>query len=1152
MAEAGTVWVSVVPSMKGFAGKLSGETVAASAVAGKKGGQAVAANVATSFAARAKKLGPVLTKGLTLPLLAIGVAGVKSAETLQGAYDTIRSGTGATGKKLEGLQATFRDVATTVPEDMGDVAKSVADLNTRLDITGPTLKTLSKQVLEVGRITGQKIDINKLTSGFQAFNVTGKDTTKQMDNLFRVSQATGVGMNDLSRMLSRNGAVLHDLGFSYKDSAAMIGVLDKAGIDSRTVVRSLGRSMTRLAKEGEKPATTFKRVSGKIEDFVKQGKDAKALELAKNVFGTRGAPQFIAALKSGKLNLDALTKSAGLTGDTILDTSKNTTSFAESWNKFKHAATIALGTVANSALPALRTAMDSVVPVVKAGADWFNNLGDTGKKAILGIGAGLIVLGPSIKIVSRLGRMVAGVGSAAVGAVRGVSRFARGISGVGTAAHAAASPAMRLGESMRLLPARIGRVGSKMAGFGKKIGGALKAVSGLKGALGVAAGAGLVGAIAAAAAGLGYLAYKAVTAQTASEKNADAIIDSATSYDSAAKQLRNNYVKAQDRVNDVTSHAILNASTLGYGLQTMSNDAAGAKQKLTDFGEHVNHVAGILGVTKNEAVAAAHRVGIDLKAGFDDSSDAAQKNRDKLESLKNTMRTSANPQSIFKAGMQQAADKTRSLEDRVNGLSGALDSLMGKNISVARSENAFQRQVNSLTQSVNANGTSLDGNSQKALNNRQAVIEATQSAQQHATAVFKQTGNIDDAKRALYQDLKALQANAVKTYGNRDSVNALLRKLGALPQQAADALGGMQGFASGTQGALDGVKNKNIAINAKGEFVGVLTDGYYRGHAKNSSMRAAGGPIAGPGTGTSDSIPAVGPGGAPYRLSNGEHVWTAREVEAVGGHGAMAAIRRAVVGRATGGPVGLAMGGPTVSYSQSQSITTPNINDWLGLALGQWARKIGAQMRKMLSTGGSTKWAPVAAQALRMLGYPMSWLGATLKQIQIESGGNPNAINLNDINAQRGHPSQGLLQTIPSTFNSYKIAGLGGITNPLANIVAALRYTVATYGSVPSIWPTRAGYDSGGIASGTGIMAKRVIQPERVLSPRQTVAFEDLVSMLNVAYRGGGGGFGPSEKARDRSGGVQVTTNVTMLGQNADEVGAAVSRRTARAVRGLA
>ncbi|GGJ55674.1 tape measure protein [Glutamicibacter ardleyensis] len=50
--------------------------------------------------------------------------------------------------------------------------------------------------------------------------------------------------------------------------------------------------------------------------------------------------------------------------------------------------------------------------------------------------------------------------------------------------------------------------------------------------------------------------------------------------------------------------------------------------------------------------------------------------------------------------------------------------------------------------------------------------------------------------------------------------------------------------------------------------------------------RAAGGPVRGPGTGTSDEVPAM--------LSNGEHVWTASEVQAAGGQSQMYKLRSMV------------------------------------------------------------------------------------------------------------------------------------------------------------------------------------------------------------------------------------------------------------------
>lgn len=89
--------------------------------------------------------------------------------------------------------------------------------------------------------------------------------------------------------------------------------------------------------------------------------------------------------------------------------------------------------------------------------------------------------------------------------------------------------------------------------------------------------------------------------------------------------------------------------------------------------------------------------------------------------------------------------------------------------------------------------------------------------------------------------------------------------------------------------------------------------------------RATGGPIFGAGTATSDSIPAL--------LSNGEHVLTAAEVRAAGGHRAIYALRSALLGGwmprfADGGAVGRVhvpelLSAPTESPLQPMVIQMP-------------------------------------------------------------------------------------------------------------------------------------------------------------------------------------------------------------------------------------
>ncbi|MGP3955571.1 transglycosylase SLT domain-containing protein [Nonomuraea sp. 3N208] len=78
-----------------------------------------------------------------------------------------------------------------------------------------------------------------------------------------------------------------------------------------------------------------------------------------------------------------------------------------------------------------------------------------------------------------------------------------------------------------------------------------------------------------------------------------------------------------------------------------------------------------------------------------------------------------------------------------------------------------------------------------------------------------------------------------------------------------------------------------------------------------------------------------------------------------------------------------------------------------------------------------------------------------------ESGGNPNAINNWDINAKNGVPSQGLMQTIPPTFNAHALPGYGGIREPVDNIIAGVLYTYSRYGNLAG-HPGISSLESGG------------------------------------------------------------------------------------------
>lgn len=118
-------------------------------------------------------------------------------------------------------------------------------------------------------------------------------------------------------------------------------------------------------------------------------------------------------------------------------------------------------------------------------------------------------------------------------------------------------------------------------------------------------------------------------------------------------------------------------------------------------------------------------------------------------------------------------------------------------------------------------------------------------------------------------------------------------------------------------------------------------------------------------------------------------------------------------------------------------------------------------------SAGVEQWRGLAKQALLLTNqFSESNLNALLTQMMHESGGNPNAINNWDINAIRGIPSKGLMQVIDPTFRANAMAGFNtNIYDPLSNMIAAINYTVRTYGSLYAGWTAR-GYK--GYAKGIG------------------------------------------------------------------------------------
>nr|DAQ26916.1 MAG TPA: tail tape measure [Caudoviricetes sp.] len=366
--ELATGYFQLVPSMQGSEKKITDEisnaVTGAADSAGAEGG---------------KKLSERLAEGLNgwaLPTLAGGLlAGLGKGLYDVGAVfddvnDTIRVGTGASGESLQSMVDIAKRIGRSVPAEYSKIGSTVADLNTRLGLSGDTLEKVASQYLEAGRLLGEDVNIQKTSAAFSAFGIEGDKVIDAMDNLFRVSQATGVGMNDLASMAQQAAPSMKTLGFSFEDTIAMMGAFDKAGLNSGAITTALGKGLVGLAKKGEEPKEAFKRVTGEIQGFLDKGNEAAALELASKIFGTRGAQQFIEAMKTGQISAGDMMKSIGATDDSILGLAEETMDFSEQWDLLKNRALEALEPLGSEVFTWLGDTVSELIPKFQDLCNW--------------------------------------------------------------------------------------------------------------------------------------------------------------------------------------------------------------------------------------------------------------------------------------------------------------------------------------------------------------------------------------------------------------------------------------------------------------------------------------------------------------------------------------------------------------------------------------------------------------------------------------------------------------------------------------------------------------------------------------------------------------------------------------------------------------
>ena len=154
------------------------------------------------------------------------------------ARDAIRIGTGAMGDNLDDLLASAQAIGEEVPRNLDEIAPALADVNTRLGLTGDTLETVTAQFLELARMNGSEVgpEIEAGTRLFGDWGVAAEDVSGRLDQIFKVSQNTGIGTAQLTQLTTDYGATLRGLGFDLDGSLALMGKWEQEGVNTEAIL----------------------------------------------------------------------------------------------------------------------------------------------------------------------------------------------------------------------------------------------------------------------------------------------------------------------------------------------------------------------------------------------------------------------------------------------------------------------------------------------------------------------------------------------------------------------------------------------------------------------------------------------------------------------------------------------------------------------------------------------------------------------------------------------------------------------------------------------------------------------------------------------------------------------------------------------------
>ncbi|WP_279260883.1 phage tail tape measure protein [Enterococcus faecalis] len=348
-----------------------------------------------------KSVGKKMSIGLTAPIVGIGTASIKAFSEVDEGMDTVTAKTGATGKELEKLQESFKNVAANAPDSFEDVGIAVGEVNTRLGFTGEKLEKASDDFFKFATVNKTDVEgaIQLVTRAMGDAGIEADKYNQVLDYLTVAGQKSGISVDKLAENLAKYGAPMRALGIDTKNAIALFAGWEKAGVNTEIAFSGMKKAISNWGKEGKNSGEEFKKVMQQIKDAPDI---ASATTLAIEAFGSKAGPDLADAIKGGRFEVDeyvkALEEAGGALDQTFDDMQDPPDQAKVAMNNIK----LILNDLGQTILGVLAPSLQNLTEWLKNLQQWFTNLSPNAKQLIVVIGGIAAAIGPVLVVLGTL------------------------------------------------------------------------------------------------------------------------------------------------------------------------------------------------------------------------------------------------------------------------------------------------------------------------------------------------------------------------------------------------------------------------------------------------------------------------------------------------------------------------------------------------------------------------------------------------------------------------------------------------------------------------------------------------------------------------------------------------------------------------------